>query len=111
MIRELSFLLKGIKFDETPMLAVTVSGLLALAAALSTAGAVFATPSPNSPGQPQVECGEDGLGNGPHGFSTSGFGNAETKYAGSDGTPSLEHANSDKAVSQYDVACLQTTQH
>jgi hypothetical protein len=106
----LSFL-KGIKFDETHMLAVTVSGLLAFAA-LSTAGAaavVFATPSPNGPGQPQVECGEDGLGEGPHGFSTSGFENAETKYAGSDGTPSLEHANSDKAVSQYDVACLQTT--
>jgi hypothetical protein len=75
----------------------------------TTAEAVFATPSPNGPGQPQVECGEDGLGNGPHGFSTSGFENAETHYAGSDGTPSLQHANSDKAVSQYDVACLQTT--
>jgi hypothetical protein len=103
----LSFL-KGIKIDETPRLAVTVSGLLAFAV-LSTAGAVFATPSPNGPGQPQVECGEDGLGEGPPGFSTSGFENAETHYAGSDGTPSLQHANSDKAVSQYDVACLQTT--
>lgn len=90
------------------MLAVTVSGLLALAA-LSSVGAVFAVSSPNGPGQPQVECGEDGLGDGPHGFSTSGFGNAETKYAGSDGTPSLEHATSDKAISQYDVACLQLT--
>jgi hypothetical protein len=99
---------KGIKIYETHRLAVTVSGFVALAA-LSTAGAVFATPSPNGPGQPQVECGEDGLGEGPHGFSTSGFENAETHYAGSDGTPSLEHANSDKAVSQYDVACLQTT--
>ena len=99
---------KGIKFDETHVQAVAVSGLVALAA-LSTTGAVFAVPSPNGPGQPQVECGEDGLSEGPHGFSTSGFGNAETKYAGSDGTPSLEHANSDKAVSQYDVACLQLT--
>jgi hypothetical protein len=104
----LSFL-KGIKFDETPMLAVTVSGFVVAFAALSTAGAVFATPSPNGPGQPQVECGEEGVGEGPHGFSTSGFENAETKYAGSEGTPSLEHANSDKAVSQYDVACLQLT--
>jgi hypothetical protein len=104
----LSFL-KGIKFDETPRLALTVTGLVAFAALSTTAGAVFATPSPNGPGQPQVECGEDGLGNGPHGFSTSGFENAETHYAGSDGTPSLQHANSDKAVSQYDVACLQTT--
>jgi hypothetical protein len=99
----LSFL-KGIKFDQTHRLAVTVSGLVVALAALSTAGPVFATPS-----QPQVECGEDGVGNGPHGFSTSGFENAESHYAGSDGTPSLEHANSDKAVSQYDVACLQTT--
>jgi hypothetical protein len=105
----LSFLKKGSKFDETSMLAVTVSGLLALATLSMAGAAVFATPSPNGPGQPQVECGEDGVGEGPHGFSTSGFENAESKYAGSDGTPSAEHANSDKAVSQYDVACLQTT--
>ena len=40
-----------------------------------------------------------------------GFANAETHYAGSDGTASLLHANSDHAVSQYDVACLQVTTH
>jgi hypothetical protein len=45
--------------------------------------------------------------NEPAGFSTSGFANAEEKYAGSDGTPSLAHANSSHAVSQYDVACYQ----
>ena len=41
----------------------------------------------------------------------SGFENAEAHYAGSDGTASLLHANSDHAVSQYDVACLQVTTH
>lgn len=85
--------------------AIPLLGLVTTA----TTTAAFAVPSPNGPGQPNVECGEDGLGNGPHGLSTSGFGNAETHYAGSEGTPSLQHANSDKAVSQYDVACLQTT--
>lgn len=80
-----------------------------LLALVTTTTAVFAIPSPNGPGQPQVECGEDGLGDGPHGFSTSGFANAETRYAGSDGSASLAHSQSDKAVSQYDVACLQLT--
>ena len=47
----------------------------------------------------------------PPGFSTSGFANAETHYAGSDGTPSLAHANSPHAVSQYDVAGFQWEQH
>jgi len=60
--------------------------------------------NPSGTGQPSVECGEDGLGNGPHGFSTGGFANAETQYAGSEGTPSLANGGP-KAVSQYDVAC------
>jgi hypothetical protein len=47
----------------------------------------------------------------PPGFSTSGFANAETHYAGSNGTPSLTHANSPHAVSQYDVAGFQWEQH
>jgi hypothetical protein len=80
-----------------------------LALAGTASAAAFAVPSPNGPGQPSVTCGENGLGDGPHGFSTSGFASAETKYAGSDGTPSLDNANSGNAVSQYDVACLQLT--
>lgn len=86
-----------------------ILGAIPLLVLLTTTTSAFAKPSPNGPGQPQVECGEDGLGDGPNGFSTSGFDHAETKYAGSDGTDSLDHANSDKAVSQYDVACLQLT--
>lgn len=47
----------------------------------------------------------------PAGFLTDGFAIAEARYAGSDGTASLAHANSEHAVSQYDVACFQVTQH
>ena len=85
-----------------------ILGTIPILALLSTTASAFAVPSPNGPGQPQVECDEDGLGEGPHGFSTSGFETAESVYAGSDGTNSL-HSNNDKAVSQYDVACLQLT--
>jgi len=85
-----------------------ILGVIPVIALISTASLAFAMPSPNGPGQPSVECGKDGLGNGPRGFSTSGFAHAETVYAGSEGSYS-QHANSDKAVSQYDVACLQLT--
>jgi hypothetical protein len=44
------------------------------------------------------------------GFDTAGFANAEEHYAGSDGTPSAARGSS-KAVSQYDVACFQVSQH
>src|SRR3954466_7881671 len=42
-----------------------------------------------------------GLGN-PSEFPKQG-----SHYAGSNNTPSANHADSDKAVSQYDVACFQ----
>jgi hypothetical protein len=72
---------------------------------LSPSAAVLADiGNPSGTGQPGVECGEDGLGNGPHGFSTGGFANAETRYAGSEGTPSAANGGPN-AVSQYDVAC------
>jgi hypothetical protein len=38
-------------------------------------------------------------------------GTAGTVYAGNPGTASLAHANSTAAVSQYDIACFQVTQH
>ena len=67
-------------------------------------------PSVAMAGQPGAECGADGATMEPAGFSSGGFANAETHYAGSDGTHSLVSGN-DHAVSQYDVACLQVTQH
>jgi len=60
--------------------------------------------------QPGKECGEEGATSSPPGFGTKGFENAEGHYAGSEGTHSLASGN-DKAVSQYDVACFQLTQH
>ncbi len=60
---------------------------------------------PTSPGQPNQDCESLPPQYEPHGFTTDGFANAKIHYAGSG--PSLEHANSDKAVSQYDVACFE----
>lgn len=72
------------------------------------AGILRAARNPAGTGQPGVECGDSDALEEPNGFSTGGFGIAETKYAGSDGTPSLENGNS-HAVSQYDVACYQVS--
>ena len=81
--------------------------------ALSPVGVALADnphTTPGSTGQPNKEASDDPALK-PPGFSTSGFANAETHYAGSDGTPSLTHANSPHAVSQYDVAGFQWEQH
>jgi hypothetical protein len=59
-------------------------------------------------GQPGAECGDDGATLNPAGFDSTGFANAETHYAGSDGTHSLI-ANTSHAVSQYDIACVHYT--
>jgi hypothetical protein len=85
--------------------------------ALALAGGLFlgslttigAERNPSGTGQPGVECGDVGAEVMPNGFTTDGFAHAETVYAGSDGSASLAHANSDHAVSQYDVACFQKT--
>jgi hypothetical protein len=61
--------------------------------------------NPGTSGQPNQSCEEQTSA--PPGFSSGGFANAETHYAGS-GDNSL-NANSDNAVSQYDVACFQVS--
>ena len=71
--------------------------------------AAFASPSPNGPGQPSLNCAD--VSGSPAGFGTSGFANAGSRYAGSAGTPSLAHAQSTAAVSQHDVACFQVSTH
>jgi hypothetical protein len=88
------------------LLAISAAGLvLAMSAATVVAG------NPAGRGQPGAECGDDGAEMGPAGFDSPGFAIAEDKYAGSDETASKMHAGSDHAVSQYDVACYQITQH
>ncbi|MEP6638516.1 MAG: hypothetical protein ABJC39_04135 [Chloroflexota bacterium] len=81
-----------------------VAAICGTALSITLAGTAMA-------GQPGASCGAPGAEQMPHGFTTAGFANAETHYAGSEGTMSLLHANSDHAVSQYDVACLQVTTH
>jgi len=75
-------------------------------AVLAAAGVAFAAQNPSGTGQPNASCEESTTA--PNGFSSGGFANAETHYAGSDGTPSQAHGNA-HAVSQYDVACYQQT--
>ena len=62
-------------------------------------------PHVDGPGQPNADCealfGGDLL---PPGFNTEGFANAAEHYAGSGFT---RNGDNPKAVSQYDVACLQ----
>jgi hypothetical protein len=88
--------------------------LVAFGFALSLLGlpvAANAAPDPSGTGQPSQSCGSPTAPSNPAGFDTAGFATAESHYAGSDGTPSLQHANSSAAVSQYDVACFQVSQH
>jgi hypothetical protein len=59
-------------------------------------------------GQPGASCGADGATLNPPGFDSPGFANAESNYAGSEGTHSLISNNS-HAVSQYDIACVHYT--
>ena len=84
---------------------VLASLIAFVALAVLIAPAVAANPP--GTGQPSQSCEEQPSG--PPGFSSGGFANAEEHYAGSG--KSASHANSDHAVSQYDVACFQTSQH
>jgi hypothetical protein len=75
-----------------------------LAVAVALAAIPLSAPAAFASGQPNASC-ESAGANPPPGFSTQGFANAETKYAGSPGTPSAANGNS-HAVAQYDVACV-----
>lgn len=98
----------------TVLLAPVIAGVLL------SAGSAFAVPSPTGspgqPGAPGTTCGsQDAVQTPGHSASNSGSpfagGTSDSHYAGNPGTSSLAHANSAKAVSQYDIACFQQTQH
>jgi hypothetical protein len=93
------------------MLRRTLSAMSAAALILSLSAGIAAAGNPSGSGQPGASCGAEGATVMPNGFNSGGFAIAETHYAGSDGTASLMHSNSDTAVSQYDVACYQITLH
>ncbi len=84
---------------------------------LTSSAALAGNPAgTGQPGTPTVSCGEitGGLNATlePPGLLTDAFLNIATQvYAGTPGTPSYLNANSPAAVSQYDVACYQYTQH
>ena len=76
-----------------------VVGAVTIATALAIPTGALAA-STGVPGQPNQSCEEQPTG--PPGFNTDGFANAQAHYANKEGTP---------AVSQYDVACFQLSQH
>jgi hypothetical protein len=82
-----------------------VVGAATIAIALGIPAGALATPTGG--GQPNQSCEDQPTG--PPGFDSGGFGIAVQQYAGS-GPGSVNHAGSDKAVSQYDVACFQLSQ-
>lgn len=89
---------------------IAIGAALASTLAFSLAGATFAANPPGT-GQPSQSCQAEPTG--PAGLisTTNGFATvAVNVYAGSPGTPSLANGNA-AAVSQYDVACFQVSQH
>jgi hypothetical protein len=94
---------------EAPRLGVLAAFAAILAAllllALASPSLTLAASNPSGTGQPGAECGEENALVEPAGFLTDGFGHAEEMYAGSGA--SVDHAGSEHAVSQYDVACFQ----
>lgn len=78
--------------------------------ALSMAAGIALAGNPSGTGQPSVECGEDLATHLVPGFETGGFAIAEDRYANDDSTGGLASGNW-RVVSQYDVACYQTSIH
>ncbi len=92
---------------HTRLRSLLVSVCLAAGLVVATAAGAMAAANPSGHGQPNASCEVSTVK--PHGFSTVGFLHAETVYAGNG--KSANHAGSDHAVSQYDVACFQLSAH
>src|SRR5579871_3337339 len=97
-----------------------VAAAMLVAPVIGLGGVAFADPSPNGPGQPGAPgttCGSPNAGQTPGGsvhapgspFNPNG--QAGTVYAGNPGTASSLHAQSGNAISQYDIACFQVSNH
>jgi hypothetical protein len=90
---------------------IILPSLVTAFVALSPAGVAFADNAHNgnttgtTTGQPNQSAGSANAPQSPPGFGTGGFANAEQHYAGSELNPNK--GNTDKAVSQYDVAAFQ----
>jgi hypothetical protein len=97
----------GLSSNRSRICHAVVGVLVAGTLALGLVSGSMAAPNPNGTGQPSQSCGSAGATSMPNGFNTSGFAHAEVVYAGSG--ISATKANSEQAVSQYDVACFQVT--
>jgi hypothetical protein len=85
--------------------------IVSLAATALAAAPALSAPNPSGTGQPSQSCQD--VGTGPPGITstTNGFATrAVIVYAGSPDTESFVNGNP-HAVSQYDVACYQFSQH
>jgi hypothetical protein len=83
------------------------AGTVLALSGVSATGALAA--DPGTGGQPSQSC-QAVFPSGtftPNGFNTAGFNHAATVYAGSQ----PQNSNNPNSVSQYDVACFQTSQH
>ena len=97
---------------------LAATGTLAGGLALVVSGTAFAAgnPSPSGTGQPSQTCLSSAAPNEP-GNAASAPGSAFNENGGIAGGVyagngvSAQHANSGNAVSQYDVACFQVSQH
>ena len=84
-------------------------GTATLALSMSATIALAGNPAPSGTGQPSVSCG-DVVPFSPNGFLTAGFLDATLLYANPGSTGGVASGNS-HVVSQYDVACIQLSQH
>ena len=90
---------------------LAAAGTLAGGLALAASGTAFATGQPNQSCQAQSSSPGHAASAPGSAFNEDPGGVAGAVYAGSEGTPSQLNANSGNAVSQYDVACFQVSQH
>jgi hypothetical protein len=88
---------------------LAAAGTLAGGLALAASGTAFATGQPNQSCQAQPSSPGHAASAPGSAFNEDPGGVAGAVYAGN-GAPSL-NANSGNAVSQYDVACFQVSQH
>ena len=104
---------------EAAMSRIIQRGLLAalLVGVLTIPGVASAAANPSGTGQPSQSCLSEsapaepgGSASAPGSAFTENGGIAGGVYAGSPGTPSAANGSS-TAVSQYDVACYQVSQH
>ena len=91
------------------MLRRAILGTAAATLALALSTSIALAGNPSGTGQPSTSCDNPGAVM-PHGFTTAGFANAESRYANPDSQGGISSGNW-HVVAQYDVACYQLGLH